>query len=249
MTGRALLVLAVALGAVSAGFWAFRTGGPGWGAGSASSPPVIAPFATTTSRPEMLEPRPASIPTILPDFALSDRGERPRRLADWRGQPLIVNFWATWCAPCRREIPLLTALRQERQAERLEVIGIAVDSRPAVLEYADRIGLDYPLLIGEADGLAAIEAFGMETVFPFTVFADRQHRIVALKIGELHRDEADFVLDRMQDVDAGRLTLEGARARIAARLPELATERARRRSRAVGPRQHEAEIAANRTQK
>jgi thiol-disulfide isomerase/thioredoxin len=176
------------------------------------------------------EPVPKPVPEMLPDFVLADRQGKPRRLSDWKGRPLLVNFWATWCAPCRREIPLLQALRRERAADGIEVVGIAVDFRDAVLTYAADIGIDYPLLIGENDGLAAVDAFGMQMVFPFTVFADREHRIVALKIGELHRDEAEFILDRQREIDAGRLDVEAARGQIAAKLRELAAARATRQA-------------------
>ena len=81
-------------------------------------------------------------------------------------------------------------------ADGLEIVGIAVDFRDAVQKYAREMGIDYPVLIGEQDGLDAIAAFGMDTVFPFSVFADSQGRIVTLKVGELHADEARFILDR-----------------------------------------------------
>jgi thiol-disulfide isomerase/thioredoxin len=167
-----------------------------------------------------------SIPERVPDLALPDREGKARRLTEWTGRPLLINFWATWCAPCRREIPLLRQLRAERAQDGLEVIGIAVDFRDAVLEYARTIGLDYPLLIGEQEGFEAAAAFGMDIVLPFSVFVDREGRIVTLKVGELHADEAAFILDTVGDVDAGRVELPVARAQIATRLKELAAARA-----------------------
>jgi thiol-disulfide isomerase/thioredoxin len=142
-------------------------------------------------------------------------------LADWKGRPLVVNFWATWCDPCRREIPLLKALRREHAADRLEVVGIAIDSLESVQKYASEHGIDYPLLVGEREGLQAAAAFGMETVLPFSVFADREGRVVTLKVGELHRDEAELILARVQDLQAGRLTLEAAQAQITAGVRSL----------------------------
>jgi hypothetical protein len=106
------------------------------------------------------------------------------------------------------------------------VVGIAVDFREDVLKYARAIGIDYPLLIGEQDGLDAAQAFGMDMVLPFTVFADAQRRIVALKVGELHADEAAFILDIVAEVNAGRLELAPARTAIAAKLRILAANRA-----------------------
>jgi thiol-disulfide isomerase/thioredoxin len=168
-----------------------------------------------------------TIPMVLPNLTLPDAKGVAHRLSDWTGHPLIVNFWATWCEPCRREIPLLIKLRHERTAHGLAVVGIAIDFRAAVVKYASAAGIDYPLLIGEDGGLETVDAFGMDLVFPFSVFADGQGRVVAVKVGELHRDEADFILDRVQDIDRGTLTLTAARDEIASRLRDLAVERAK----------------------
>jgi hypothetical protein len=75
-------------------------------------------------------------------------------------------------------------------------------------------GIDYPVLVGERGGLEAVSAFGMDTVLPFSVFVDRGGRIITLKVGELRRKDADLILDRMHDVDAGRMSLSVAREQI-----------------------------------
>jgi thiol-disulfide isomerase/thioredoxin len=137
----------------------------------------------------------------------------------------MVNFWATWCDPCRREIPLLKSLRHERAGESLEVVGIAVDFKDAVLDYTRKIGIDYPVLIGEKDGTAAIDAFGLDTVFPFTVFADTQGRIFTVKVGELGRDEAKVILDGLRDVDTGKADIAAARQQVATQLAQLNAEK------------------------
>lgn len=220
---RNLVVIAVLAGAALAGF------GSHYLLGRQERPAAVPAPETASASAEAPSETKKPIPETLPDVTLADREGKPRSLAEWRGRPLLINFWATWCAPCRREIPLLMDLRRERQAGDLEVIGVAVDFRDEVLAYAKEIGIEYPLLIGEEDGLDAVAAFGMEPLFPFTVFADREGHIVALKIGELHRDEADFILDRIQDVEDGTLDLAAAREQIADRLRDLAAERARTR--------------------
>jgi peroxiredoxin len=191
------------------------------------TPAETAPAAAATA-PE--EPAPAAaartLPEILPQFELQDRAGKMRRLGDWKGQPLVVNYWATWCPPCVREIPLLSKLRKDFAAQRVEVIGIAVDFREDVLAFADKNQLDYPLLIGEEDGLAAVQAVGMDPTFPFTLFADSQQRIVALKVGELHEDEAGLILERVGKVDSGELELRAAQQQISEGLKELAAKRA-----------------------
>lgn len=167
-----------------------------------------------------------AIPEDVPNISLADVNGVKHALSEWKGRPILINFWATWCAPCRREIPLLMQLRHERAADGIEIVGIAVDFRDAVQHYARDMGIDYPVLIGEQDGLEAIAAFGMDTVFPFTVFADRRGRIVTLKIGELRPQEARFILDEVKAVDEGRRGLAAARKEIADGMAKLAAERA-----------------------
>lgn len=168
-----------------------------------------------------------AIPMAVPDLTLADLAGKPRRLSDWTGHPVILNFWATWCEPCRREIPLLIRLRHERAASGLAVVGIAVDFRSAVVDYAHHAGIDYPVLIGEDGGLDAVNAFGMQLLLPFSVFADDRGRVVAVKLGELHPDEAGFILDRLQDIAHGTLTLEAARQQIEAKARDFAVARAK----------------------
>jgi peroxiredoxin len=219
--GVVALVVAVA---TATGYWSQRK------LVAPAASPVPVPVATTGApapAADAAAARPAKpLPEVLPAFELKDRDGKPRRLSEWTGRPLVVNYWATWCPPCVREIPLLRKLRADRRKQNLEVIGIAVDFREDVLAFAAREKLDYPLLIGEEDGLEAVSAVGMTPAFPFTLFADSKQRIVALKVGELHQAELDLILDRVADVDAGLLQLPAARERISEGLKALATKRA-----------------------
>ena len=169
--------------------------------------------------------RAKEVPDDLPDFTLATLEGPPKALSSFKQPVLVVNFWATWCAPCRREIPLLRQIRAERGPKGLEVVGVAVDFREEVQKYVATIGLDYPLLIGEEDGLAAADKFGVDAVFPFTAFADAQRRIVALKVGELHAEEASFILDRVEKLNAGGLSIEAARRQIRDELTRQAAVR------------------------
>lgn len=216
------MFIGIAVVGVSAfvGFQAYRAKGP----------ETASVAASTAKTPDAAAKSPGiqkkAIPELLPSFTLADTEGKPRTLQDWKGQPVLVNFWATWCAPCRREIPLLNQLRKDHADRKLEIVGIAVDFREDVLAYAKDIGIDYPLLIGEQDGLDAAADFGLEPVFPFSIFADSQGRIVAVRIGELHADEAAFILDRLWEVDAGRLEIRAAQTAIGEKLQELSAKRA-----------------------
>ena len=176
---------------------------------------------TSTPAPAAAAPATQLVET-LPQFQLADRAGQMRSLQDWPDQALIVNFWATWCAPCRREIPLLQQLQRDHAGEGFQVIGIAVDFRDKVLAYADEMKIDYPLLIGEQEALDAAAAFGMTTVgLPFTVFSDRRGRIVTAHLGELTAAEANLILDAVRSVDAGATTPADARAALEAALAAL----------------------------
>jgi len=165
------------------------------------------------------------IPEALPDIALPALDGTTHRLTQWKGKPLLINFWATWCEPCRREIPLLKTLQRERASEGLQIVGIAVDSRDATREYAQQQGIDYPVLVGQQGALEAVNAFGMDTVLPFSVFVDGRGRILTMKIGELHRDEAELILDRLAQVNAGKTSPAEARSQLSAALQKLSATR------------------------
>jgi thiol-disulfide isomerase/thioredoxin len=221
----ALAVVAIVLGAGVAGFLLHHLTRPERSTLRPAPPAAAAVPVQAASPAAPASPAPA-VPEMLPDFSLPDLNGVEHRLSDWHGRPLVINFWATWCEPCRREIPLLKALRRENRGIGLEVVGIAIDQPDPVRKLANDLGIEYPVLVGEKGGLEAVTAFGMDTVLPFTVFADGQGRIVRLKVGELHRDEATFILARLTDLAARRLTLAEAREQIAAESRRLAAARA-----------------------
>jgi thiol-disulfide isomerase/thioredoxin len=180
------------------------------------------PAAVEAPAGPFAEAAPSQLAETLPAFQLADRDGTMRSLSDWPDQSLIVNFWATWCAPCRREIPLLQKLQREHAAEHFQVIGVAVDFRDKVLAYADEMRIDYPLLIGEQEALDAASSFGIEAVgLPFTVFSDRRGRIVTAHLGELTESEAALILEAIRQVNAGKRSPQQARKELDAALAAL----------------------------
>ena len=166
--------------------------------------------------PPALSPEPAgpvpTVPELRPQFSLTDGQGHRRSISEWDGHPLLVNFWATWCEPCEREIPLLKQLREQGRPPGLEVIGIAVDRPEAVATYLAKHPVNYPILIGEQDGLDVAAAFGIQVIgFPITVFIDRRGEVLAVHSGELKEAEAARVLGVLTQVDSGAVSVAGGR--------------------------------------
>ncbi|MFY9314480.1 MAG: TlpA disulfide reductase family protein [Burkholderiales bacterium] len=121
-----------------------------------------------------------------------------RRLAEWRGRILVCNFWATWCAPCREEIPLLVAARQKHGPAGVEIVGIAIDNADKVREFAETFDISYPILVAEADGLDLMRKLGNTGGgLPYTVIADREGSPVHRKLGALKEAELEGFLAPM----------------------------------------------------
>ena len=156
------------------------------------------------------------VPEIRPEFTLKNLQGEPVAMSHWQGKAVVVNFWATWCGPCQREIPLLNRMAAEYGPKGLHVVGIAVDFAEDVQKFVAKTPLDYPTLVGEEDGAAAATAFGIDSLaFPFTAFTDKQGRVLSVHLGELHEPELRVILDAIVAVDAGKMSLADARAKIA----------------------------------
>ena len=225
MKTRAWIPLAAALLAAGAGFIAFRqTHPPGPGLRPVAEAPAP---ATVEAGAGSDAPANLPVPEEVPALKLADLAGKPRALRGTNGRPRLFNFWATWCAPCRKEIPLLNTLEDRYRADQLEVVGIAIDFQDAVATFLKKVPMSYDTLIGEEDGLEAARSFGMGMALPFSVFADGQNHVVAVKLGELHADEIAAILGRMREVRSGKATLAESRAAIGEDIKTLAVKRAK----------------------
>lgn len=116
-------------------------------------------------------------------------------LAQWRGQVLVVNFWATWCAPCREEIPGFVRLQQRYGARGLTFVGIAIDQPDKVAGFAREFRINYPLLVGGADTLELLRQVGNRAgVLPYTLVIDREGKLVAREPGGLKEARLEGIL-------------------------------------------------------
>ena len=125
------------------------------------------------------------------DVVLKDMDGRDVRLADFRGRPLILNFWASWCEPCQREMPQLVALSKRFGPEGLTILGISVDDPVAEVQaFARAFSIDYPLLVGRGRD-EVLAGLGFRGLMPTTVFINRQGRITGRLVGPASDDFFD----------------------------------------------------------
>ncbi len=148
---------------------------------------------------DLIPDRTAGTPTMRPSFILADVDGQMHSIEKWDGKALIVNFWATWCRPCLKEIPLLNELQSEYAERAVQVIGIAVDDADEVRRFmAEDLSIEYPVLVGGTDAIEAAEAFGIDFIgLPYTAFTDHAGRILGIHLGELKRDDALKYLSRL----------------------------------------------------
>ena len=174
---RAFAMTILLLAAAGAGFFGYRY----WSPSSSASAPEA---AVADGR--------------RPDFALKDVDGAVQSVSKWDGKVLLVNFWATWCGPCRREIPLLNELQAQYGERGVQVIGIAIDDVEEVRSFLQSLPITDPVLVGEQDAVDALAGFGAEmTVLPYTAFVRRDGKIEELHAGEIDRDTAAALIGRL----------------------------------------------------
>jgi thiol-disulfide isomerase/thioredoxin len=121
---------------------------------------------------------------------LPDLTGRMRRVAEWQGRALLCNFWATWCAPCREELPLLEAAQHTYGPAGFQVIGIGVDSAANIREYLKVVRITFPVLVGEVAALDLMRALGnRQGGLPFSILMDSAGRIRQRKLGAYSKAE------------------------------------------------------------
>jgi thiol-disulfide isomerase/thioredoxin len=127
--------------------------------------------------------------------ALPDLSGQSQALSQWKGKVLVVNFWATWCAPCREEIPALIEVQEKLGPSGLQIIGIAIDQAERVKPYAAQMRMNYPVLVGELDAMDLAQKTGNQLGgLPFTVIVDRSGDPVRTELGALDQKKLYEIL-------------------------------------------------------
>jgi thiol-disulfide isomerase/thioredoxin len=149
---------------------------------------------------------------VFPSFTLVDLDGTEHNFSEWQGKHRLLNFWATWCAPCRREIPLLKAFQDEHGENGFVVIGIAVDFPEQVAAYAEEAAFNYPVLVGQEDAMAVAETSGVEFIgMPFTMIVAADGELVNTHIGEIMDSHLEHIVRVLTMLDNGEIDKASAR--------------------------------------
>ncbi|HVA55983.1 MAG TPA: TlpA disulfide reductase family protein [Gammaproteobacteria bacterium] len=179
------LVIAILIAAAAAGFGAYEWLQP-------VHKPALSAAETTAA-----DDTPAMSADQAMRHSLDDLNGSSHTLADWHGKVLLVNFWATWCPPCRQEIPLLVKLQAKYAAQGLQVVGIATDEQNEqdVRAFMKHMLVNYPMLMGDNQVPQIIAALGGNYIgLPYTVVLDRGGRVFKIHPGELDPKEAETLV-------------------------------------------------------
>lgn len=134
--------------------------------------------------------------TEAADFALEDLEGQEQRLSDYRGKLVLVNFWASWCAPCIDEMPLLVEAQKLYGARGLQVLGPAMDDVDQAQPLAKKLGVNYPVMADAVGVDAAMRALGNDAgALPYSVLIDSDGRVIRSILGVLHRDELQEMVE------------------------------------------------------
>ena len=161
-----------------------------------------------------------------PDFTMADIDGNERSISEWAGNAMLINFWASWCIPCMREIPMLNELSTEYVDREFAVLGIAVDTLENISEFIKTTPLQYMTLVDEDKSQELAYQFTNSfLVLPFTVFLDHQGRIFWMQVEEVHREEVDAVLNRIWQIRSGELDYDQAQTQLVADLERIYQDR------------------------
>lgn len=146
----------------------------------------------------------SSLPIL--DLVLNDLQGQPQSFAQWRGKLLIVNYWATWCLPCREEMPGFSRVQEKYRDKGVQFVGISIDSAAKIAEFVKATPVSYPLLIGDIGVMENSAALGnTRQALPFTAVFDRQGKLVSTKLGRLPEADLEHQLIKLMSRDPQEL--------------------------------------------
>jgi len=134
-------------------------------------------------------------PMYLSSFSLENLEGEIKNIDEYKGTPLIINFWATWCSPCRREMPLLNSIHTDSNINDLTVIGIAIDEPELVRDFINELGIDFPILVGQGEAYDLMKDLGNSSItLPYTIFVEPDGLISWSKNTEIKYEDLNAMM-------------------------------------------------------
>ena len=134
-------------------------------------------------------------PKYIVQFSLQDLEGKTRNIREWSDRRVLINFWATWCVPCRREMPMLQNLYLNKDTYNIEIIGIAVDQNEPVRDFIHEYGIEFPILIGQSNAYEIMQQLGnTATTLPYTLVVEPDGLITWYKNTELKAEDLPDIL-------------------------------------------------------
>jgi len=139
-----------------------------------------------------------AVPTEMVNFSLPDTDGKLHELNEWRGKVIVLNFWATWCPPCRAEVPLFVNTQDKFRKQGLVIVGVAIDKTRDVANFIDSYFINYPVLVSEQDNTELMARYGNRiATLPYSVVIDRNGKIIDRHAGAYNKDQLYGVLNKV----------------------------------------------------
>ena len=189
-----LFIIAISLLSTVAGVAMFRF--------STAQPEFISASVSTDSAPHKSTDSTKPVALNFDNIVLNDLETKPRNLSEWKAPIMIVNFWAPWCPPCRREIPALVDIQKTYQ-HNMQLIGLSFDTQQNVTAFNDKYPMNYPLLLVQKEATQINKYFGNDSrALPFTAILNEQREIVFQHSGEISKEQLETQIQKLSQKSA-----------------------------------------------
>ena len=132
---------------------------------------------------------------VMSEFELSDIDGMKISINGLRGKKTLINFWATWCRPCRKEMPMLNGLYLSQNPVDLSVVGIAIDKPEKVIQFVAELGIDFPIMVGQSEAYEIMKILGNEALtLPYTILINEEGEVIWSKNTELNHGDMDEIM-------------------------------------------------------
>ena len=132
---------------------------------------------------------------VMSEFELTDINGMKISINGLRGKKTLINFWATWCRPCRKEMPMLNGLYLSQNPADLSVVGIAIDKPEKVIQFVAELGIDFPIMVGQSEAYEIMKILGNEALtLPYTILINEEGEVIWSKNIELNHSDMDEIM-------------------------------------------------------